>query len=226
MSNAWMVRAGRGGYVVEEFETSGCVAIGWSELSDLKDAKSKDEIRALVEAAFPDNRPGQTRASAGQVGRFVLDVSIGDPVLTYDSEKREFLVGEITGDYKYDAKLVPEHPHTRTAKWIGRVSRDDLTVASRNTLGAIQTLFALGEQVWGEISGLVRGEKVKPEESEEEDELEVVRQDQVERAREFIKDRVQRLDWDDMQELVAEGYSELWGTRPWSLPRAAIAART
>ena len=31
MPSTWMVRAGRGSYVFEDFEKKSCVAVGWAE---------------------------------------------------------------------------------------------------------------------------------------------------------------------------------------------------
>jgi hypothetical protein len=50
----WMVRAGEGGYLAEEF-ARGYVAIGWKELGDLNAVKTQDEIRALYEQTFPND---------------------------------------------------------------------------------------------------------------------------------------------------------------------------
>jgi len=45
MINGWMIRAGRGGKLIEDFET-GYISIGWNEVGDLNQFKSVDEIRA------------------------------------------------------------------------------------------------------------------------------------------------------------------------------------
>lgn len=203
MSNIWMVRAGRGGYVFDDFEKSSCVAIGWNELNNLSKVGTKDKLRKLITEAYPESKPGQISISTGMIGRFLLDMKLGDPVLSYDTDSREYIVGEITGEYKYDESIIPDHPHTRQVSWHGKVNRDDLTVASRNTLGAIQTLFTIGTDVWKEINKLQKGEHIDKATEEEKEEFEQIREDILSRSHEFIKDQVQRLDWDEMQELVA-----------------------
>ncbi|MEH6577970.1 MAG: hypothetical protein V7731_12920 [Amphritea sp.] len=35
MTKGWMVRAGLGGRLAEEFREQGCVVIGWNEIGDL-----------------------------------------------------------------------------------------------------------------------------------------------------------------------------------------------
>jgi restriction system protein len=203
MGTAWMVRAGRAGYVIDDFEKENVVAIGWVELKDLSHVKSRDALRALMERSYPEYKPGQHRSATTQVGSFLFDVKVGDSVVSYNTETREYLLGDISGGYEHRPELVGDHPHIRRVKWLGRVSRDDLSPEARNTLGAIQTLFKVGSSVWSELSGLLKGDKPKPQPQEETDELENIREDVLARGYEFIKDRVQKLAWDDMQDLVA-----------------------
>ena len=44
MTNTWMVRAGRGGYVIEDFEKKGCVAVGWAEMGDISRIKTREDL--------------------------------------------------------------------------------------------------------------------------------------------------------------------------------------
>lgn len=208
MAGTWMVRAGRGGALIDEFSEKGCIALGWAALESLEKVKSREELRSLVQAKFPGSRPGPTQSIVSQLARFLFDFQKGDQVVSYDPERRELLLGEIRGDYSYDPETIPEHPHVRKVKWRDRVSRDDLSVAARNSLGAIQTLFAIDDTVWSELDGIRRGTVPVPARSEptsesETSELEDIHRGLVDRAHEFIKDRLQKLDWDEMQDLVA-----------------------
>lgn len=91
------------------------------------------------------------------------------------------------------------------------MSRDVISVEARNTLGAIQTLFMLNPAVDDELQRLAAGKlprveapiaEVLADESYSED-YEDVLLDVEAKAHEFVKDVVQRLGWDEMQELVA-----------------------
>ena len=53
MSNVWMVRAGEGGYLIDEF-TRGYVGIGWNKLGDLSSLGSQDDLHEL----YVQNLPG------------------------------------------------------------------------------------------------------------------------------------------------------------------------
>ena len=105
-------------------------------------------------------------------------------------------------------------------KWTGEVSRDALSVDSRNSLGAIQAFFEVNKDVMGEIVSLLKGGKPKETPTEESADLDRIREDTVNRSHEFIKDRIQELDWEDAQELVA-GILRAMGYKTRVSPRGA-----
>lgn len=45
MPNNWMIRTGRGGTYIEDFESKGYVAIGWAMLGDLTQYPNVEAIR-------------------------------------------------------------------------------------------------------------------------------------------------------------------------------------
>jgi len=203
MPTAWMVRAGEGGYVIDDFEKKNCVAIGWEDLGDLSQVKSKEDLREQMDKAYPEWKPRRRQVSTTMVGRFVFDIRVGEPIVSYNTDTRQYLIGEVTGEYTYKPGHVQDHSHVRTVKWLGRVSRDDLSVESRNTLGAICTLFLLSEEVHAELKQLQEGKKPKAKTGSEDEEFEQLRLGVLGRSHEFIKDEVQKLSWEEMQELVA-----------------------
>ena len=203
MATTWMVRAGHGGLAIEDFAQHGVAAVGWVDLGNLTSLKSKHDLRARIEDAYSDSKPAQRHSAAAQVGSFVFDMSPGDPIVSYSTGTREYLIGEIAGNYEYKPKLVQGYPHVRKVNWSGRVNRDDLSPQARNTRGAIQTLFKVSASVWSEIKERLKGEKPKADKNQDIEELEKIRADVLARAHEFIKDRVQKLAWDEMQDLVA-----------------------
>jgi len=86
--NAWMVRAGEGGRMIDDFRQKGVVAIGWPALPDLAQIANRDDLRPLIEETYPDDRPGQRRSSMGQVGAFLCDIKAGDMVVSYEPDFR------------------------------------------------------------------------------------------------------------------------------------------
>ena len=115
-------------------------------------------------------------------------------------------MGTITGDYEYQPGLITGYAHIRATRWQGRVSRDALAPASRNSLGAAVTLFEPGEDVLADLEAGLKGNGrpagASPS-TDAADELEDLRAAEFERAHEFLKDRIIKLSPDDMEQLVA-----------------------
>lgn len=203
MKNTWMVRAGRGARHISEFTDNSIVAIGWSEIGEIDNAISKDILIEKAKQCYPNASKGKLAIWVGQVIRFLQEVEVGDTVLSYDSGRRVYMVGTVESDAKYDSTIIPDLPRIRKVKWEGEVSRDQLSTPTKNTLGAISTLFLLSESAAEEIQSVLEGKAVptKPDvEGEEEDQL----LDNVkEQSKEYIKDSINRLGPYELQDLVA-----------------------
>ncbi len=207
----WMVRAGRGSEIVEEFLTHGIAALGGTKLGKLRATMKKDELLRLYAEKYPEESE-QSRASwASQLLRFMTEIKAGDTVVTFDRGRRLYFLGIVSGEYEWAPKLIKEEPHIRRVKWTHQTPRDPLSVETRNTLGATQALFKLGLDVANDLHDhqVPIGSKVE-DESDVEDTTVAdesaeaqVRSEVLERADEFIEDAISRLDWEQMQELVA-----------------------
>ena len=202
----WMVRAGRDSAFVEEFLSKQMVAIGWSKLGDLSTVRSREELSQLVAVAWPENNKFQNAASVGQVYRFCAEVIPGTTVTTYDSNRRTYLLGCVTGEYVYHPEYSQHLVHTKSVKWDGEVARDILSAGTKNSLGSISTVFCLSSEASAELLSLPQDstpiEAMGSIEEEIESEAEV-RRDTEQRALEFLQDRLSKLGWGEMQELVA-----------------------
>jgi len=200
----WMIHAGRGAWLVDEFKKGNYVAIGWQDIGDLSLVKTPAELRRRCIDVYPDLAPGKRGMRIGQIMRFRFEMQKGDKVVTYNPELRIYLVGKIISDYIYKENSPGNFNHIRNVEWIGSVNRDDLSVATKNALGAIMTLFLLSDSARDEILELLSGKKLEKKDIEsEETEIEDIRKNVMEQAFEFIKDKILKLDWDEMQELVA-----------------------
>lgn len=201
----WMVRAARGGVLADEFRENGVVAIGWKDVGDLSAIEDRKKIIELVQQTYLDHKPKQNLVSGSQIYRFRSEIKVGDRVVTYDPSRRVYLVGTVSGGYRYEPSLIEELPNVRAVEWQGSVDRDSLSVSTRNSLGAISTLFQIPASAAEEIESLLRGspipvvDKELVEAEEEEDLLKEIQS----RSHEFIKDEVSKLDWEELQELVA-----------------------
>jgi restriction system protein len=201
----WMVRAERGGKLFDQFKEDKLVAMGL-EIGSISDLKNRKMIAERIQKELPSWQTGKVNAWAGMLHRFQNIISVGDGVITYDPSRRRYLVGIITSECIYDATTVPGDPFIRKVEWRGEVARDDLALSTKNSLGAISTLFKLSTESIEDIERALSGEKPdKTEQDEAEQDSEEVEllKDIESKSIEFIKDRISRLDWDEMQELVA-----------------------
>ena len=205
----WMVRAGRGGDLLESFLEGNAVAIGFDFLDDLSRFQTREQVQTALAAqrsALALRKRQMTMASS-QLFRFAHEIQLNDRVLTYDSSTRDYHLGRVTGPYIFNPSLFPNHPHVRPVEWAGKIDRDSLSPKTRHGLGSISTLFMLSDEASSEIVARSKGETAcyvgdPREEGEPEDESEIL-EDVQERSREFIKDKVSALDPYQMQELVA-----------------------
>ena len=201
----WMVRAGERAKWIEDFVEHQVVAIGWHELGKVEVGESREEITERAAKQWPNHSKSKLASGVGQIFRFLNEFKKGDGVVSYDPSRRVYLVGTIEGDPEYKPELFEQLPRVRAVQWKDEVPRDRLSVPTRNSLGAISTLFQLPPEAAEEIlkvqAGHAATEATAPEEeSEDTDEL---ARDLRARSLEFIKDRISSLTWEEMQELVA-----------------------
>lgn len=202
MKNALMVRSA-GGQIVEAFRT-GVVAIGWVEMGDLSPYDTLEKLYDKYEKTYPGEHRAKVGNAVGMLHRFRNAFKKGDRVLSYDPQSRSYMVGELAGDYRYDSGRIPGYPHLRPVTWRGDVERDALSVSARNSLGSPLTVFEVTTEIWEEFEAVLRGEtSAVSSRKEVRDELVQVKEDKVEQAHEFIKDKLNSLDEEQMEELVA-----------------------
>jgi len=201
----WMVRAGRNAIFVQDFEEKEYVGIGWQRLGDLTAIESKEALSKIHCEAYKDQKIGKQRLDIGMISRFRFEMNKGDMVVTYNPELRVYLVGKILSDYLYVTDSPGDYNHIRKVEWKGRVKRDSLSVATKNTVGAIMTLFLLSDSASQEFQLLLSGKAPVVEDTadDKDTEMDEIKKDVMERAFEFTKDIIQKLDWEEMQELVA-----------------------
>lgn len=203
----WMVRAGEGGAMAEEFRKGGYVGIGWPEVGDIKVGTPDEEIRKRFEKAYPEWSENSRRSSIGQVRRFLGEFKEGDAVATYDPDQRLYLLGKISGRPEWSTG---EYPRVRKVEWKREVSRDRLSASTRNSLGSTLTIFRLSAEIaremWDRSVAFGASEEsiVPPTESEATvAEALSLAKEQAAKADQAIEDSINSLTWEEMQELVA-----------------------
>ena len=100
MEKVWLVRAGEGGYLIKDF-AKGYVAVGYRGFGDMSDFADQESIRNKYIAAYPQAKKGEIGNQVAMFYKFRTVIRINDKVISFDPEKREYLVGTITSDYYY-----------------------------------------------------------------------------------------------------------------------------
>lgn len=200
----WMVRSGRGGRFAAQRVDEQRVSLGWGSGLDPAEIRSKADAVQKVRQGFPDLTAGQVDSAASQIWRFVDELRTGDSVVTYDPETRLYHVGRLASEARYDPNADEEGQLYREVSWEKATSRDQLSPSARNSLGSVLTLFEIDPAHASELlqqPARAQATEETPEEAAASDRADF--EDIEGRALERVKDRINRLDWDEMQELVA-----------------------
>jgi len=205
MSRMWMVRS-EGGSLYDAFRDRGVAAVGWAQLAPhAKPGVDRQQLIAAHKAAEPQAKPGTVISGASQVWRFVNDVKTGDWVITYSPANRTYLVGKVAGAAEHYPKWADEGMAlARAVHWQQQeLPRDNLGVTTKNSLGSTLTLFEVPPSATAEVLAALKGKPTPTHAAEVEEVIADPLADIESQALERIKDCVNELDWDDMQQLVA-----------------------
>ena len=205
MSNNWMIRAGRGGIYIEDFE-KGFAAIGWSQLGDLTQYPSNDSLRAKFIEIYGNDKPSATANAIAMILKFRDQISAGDHIVSYNPETREYLLGVDQGEYLYQPDTVGSYANLRKVQWLGKVSRDKLPQKAKNSLGSTLTLFSLNQDIIDAFVSILEGKAPTAEVNDTdtaETEAVQLKDETVAQSHELIKDKIAALLPDEMEELVA-----------------------
>jgi restriction system protein len=198
----WMVRAGNDNELVNEFVENSLFAIGWSDIGDLSKCTNRDQIKEQYRLTYEKRKKGGVNTDSAQLHMVVNRIEVGDRVLTYDKDAREYYVGEVKGEYEYQAAGAPTgYPHTRSVDWDSdTLSRDKFSTSAQNTLGGAMTVFSL-DNIQDEIKSLLQGEPI--DETEEDIEEPPYIEEVESRSEELVSDIIADIDPLDFEELVA-----------------------
>lgn len=214
MGNLWMVRAGSGGAHAELCEEEGFVGVGFGQHEFDELPMDLDKV-AMLEV-FRGKHPGLSRGKllnmTGQFYRFLHELKAGDEVVTYDVDRRVYLYGKLSDQLSW-GKNRPLAIR-RKVSWLGKTPRDSLSVATRNTLGSVLSLFLVSSIAADDVRANVIGldaESLPPNElrsavpkrDEETTSIDDLREEVVEKSAEFVEDLIASLDPYELQDLVA-----------------------
>ena len=148
--DAWLIRAGRGGAHAADWIRNGIVGIGWDFAGADIAAMSREQIEAAYASAHPEDSKQKVAANIGQVIRFAHAIAPGDTVVMYDPAVRLYHIGTIDGPCQ-PVTGTGNVTYTRAVTWAKTAPRDALVQTSKNSLGGIQTLFAISKEVMADL---------------------------------------------------------------------------
>ena len=111
----WVYAPGEKGYLWEDFYDAAIMAIGWSELGDLKTYTSKSEMVQKLQEAWGGNSTYSNTALAAW--QFVKDIKPGDVVFAKKGVTEILGRGIVESDYMYDEDGIGGYPHIRKVRW-------------------------------------------------------------------------------------------------------------
>lgn len=151
MTNVFCVRAEYGSYA-KHFVEGGYAAIGWFNETDLSDVTSKDELYPLYKQCHPDDTSNLVIGQqVGQIARFLLELKIGDFIVTPAADTEWLHYGKVEDDpsYYFESNPVDGCPYRNRQRvsWASdRLKRSDLSVPLQNTLRSSLTVFAISQR--------------------------------------------------------------------------------
>lgn len=148
--DAWLIRAGRGGAHAADWIRKSIVGIGWDFGGADIASMSREQIEAAYASAHPEDSKQKVAANVGQVFRFAHAMAPGDTVVMYDPAVHLYHIGTVDGPCQPVAGTEGV-TYARAVAWSKTAPRDALAQASKNSLGSIQTLFAISKEAMADL---------------------------------------------------------------------------
>lgn len=138
----WLIRAGAHGEYELKFIQENRVYVTWDVL-DVNVGKLSDrsELVEVMTERYSDAKAKTISNWVSQVWRFAHEIQKGDLVILPLKSQRAIQIGEVTGDYKFEADGPSPYFHYRTVSWIGEaVPRANFGQDLLNSFGAFLTI--------------------------------------------------------------------------------------
>lgn len=198
----WGIHAGHSGEVDSQFKDKKVIAIGWNEIGDLSNTKTRDDIKELYKKAYPDDGIGTVAICAGAIYRFVHEIKKDDMIIFPSRVSRAILIGKIIGDYKYDKNGT--YFHTRNVEWLKTFPRTKFSQGALYEIGAAMALFQVRNNA-DEFAAAIENERyIFQSEEIEEESIDLVADDIEQQSRDFVLKQIN-------QKLKGHGLAEFIG---------------
>jgi len=146
LADLYCVRAEYGRYS-DRFVKGGYAAIGWNAIGDPSRIKDRDQVKKLYIELYPDDKsPYVIGQQVGQVTRFILDMQVGDYVITPDHDVEYVYWGVVESQPYYYNEPDDGCPFLvrRKVKWNpDRLPRRNFSVPFQNSIRSSLTVFSI-----------------------------------------------------------------------------------
>lgn len=114
----WIYSPGEGASMWDEFYNAGIMAIGWGEIGDLKNFKTKGDIKIKMKETFGSNLSYTHAAHA--TWQFANEMKIGDVIFVKNGTQQLVGRGVVTSDYEFDPNRKDEYGNIRKVNWTNK----------------------------------------------------------------------------------------------------------
>jgi restriction system protein len=117
----WVVKAGSRGEQEQSALEFSVVTIGWNDLPDLSNVKTRDELKELYTKIYPAEKEPTVANRVGQIWAFISKIQVGDLVvlpLKLQTNGPRVAIGRIEGKYAYRTDLSQGIHHVHPVKWL------------------------------------------------------------------------------------------------------------
>lgn len=138
----WGIHAGQTSEADTLFLKDKCIALGWSEIADLKQiAPNREAFKKVVKETYPNAKPGVWPNNAGMLFRFLYELKIGDIVVYPSKTDKKIHIGEVIGEYQYQPVERDGYVHQRSVNWLKEFERVRFSQAALYEIGSAMSFF-------------------------------------------------------------------------------------
>lgn len=127
----WLYAPGESSSFWDEFYTNNIIGIGWDDMGDLEQYKSKDSMKTKMKELYGEDYSYMNQALA--TWQFVNEMQIGDIVYVKKGIYKIIGRGIVESNYIYDSSR-NEYTHTRKMNWTNNGEWDHPGKAAMKTL--------------------------------------------------------------------------------------------
>ncbi|HTQ40727.1 MAG TPA: restriction endonuclease [Pirellulales bacterium] len=138
----WLIRAEKHGEYEQKFLQEKRVYVTWGGLAtDLLKLKDRQALIDFLADIYPNAKPKRLSNWASQIWPFAHEMKKGDLVVLPLKSQPAINIGEITGDYSFEANGPDPFYHWRSVKWIAdSIPRSHFGKDLLHSFGAFMTI--------------------------------------------------------------------------------------